>query len=161
MLEKYEVSLSGTIQDIDKLVYAIESMHNMRDGYYGAYGLKDELKGVRKNWFPLVLLSLFQIMDNNNLNKQVIKVVKTFATGMNTRSFYLDSYNCMGFGAHPEVNGGLETIHIIFRAKNEMIVFFRELIPLFNLSPHFTVRPAPKSNIFFSESYEPRHYSLK
>ena len=54
MLEKYEVSLSGTIQDIDRLVYAIESMHNMRDGYYGAYGLKDELKGVRKNWFPLV-----------------------------------------------------------------------------------------------------------
>ena len=87
MLEKYEVSLSGTIQDIDRLVYAIESMHNMREGYYGAYGLKDELKGVRKNWFPLVLLSLFQITDNNNCNKQVIKVVKTFAMGMNTRSF--------------------------------------------------------------------------
>ena len=40
MLEKYEVALSGTIQDIDKLVYAIESMHNMRDGYYGSYGFK-------------------------------------------------------------------------------------------------------------------------
>ena len=46
MLEKYEVALSGTIQDIDRLVYAIESMHNMRDGYYCAYGLKDELKGT-------------------------------------------------------------------------------------------------------------------
>lgn len=118
MLEKYEVGLSGTIQDIDRLVYAIESMHKMREGYYGAYGLNDELKGVRKNWFPLVLLNKglknHQRVGHPNLEVrvQIHNFINKLASCNYYHSFYVEKFGKMA--------SETDNMRVLYKANDDM-----------------------------------------
>ena len=122
MLNSYTIIISGNSVGLDNLEYAIVMMGDYKQRY------KEELrlKGVRRNWFPLVLLHKYR-NSYSELNNSDISSIRVFYRKLlkedKYTSFYLDNYSRAG-----------NTISIEYRANECMTETIKKIAQIYGLS---------------------------
>ena len=126
MLKKYVLTVHGAKNDIQDLEAGI------RDMYYHKVRYKDEFGhlyffGMRKNWFPLVILDKYVARHGIKAHDERINSAVIFMALLqdpNTRSFYLDKY---------EVVKSNSTLRVYYRANDSQKMAIHKIMGLFNL----------------------------
>ena len=126
MLNRYILTVQGSKNDIQDLEAGI------RDMYYNKVRHKDEFGhlyffGMRKNWFPLVILDKYVARHGIKAHDERINSAVIFMALLqdsNTRSFYLDKY---------EVVKSNSTLRVYYRANDSQKMAIHKIIGLFNL----------------------------
>ena len=126
MLNKYVLTVHGAKNDIQDLEAGI------RDMYYNKVRYKDEFGhlyffGMRKNWFPLVILDKYVARHGIKAHQERLDCGVLFMALLHdsdTCSFYLDSY---------EVVKPNSTLRICYRAKHNQKMAIHRIMGLFNL----------------------------
>lgn len=126
MLNKYILTVHGTKNDIQDLEAGI------RDMYYNKVRHKDEFGhlyffGMRKNWFPLVILDKYVARHGKKAHDERIECGVLFMSLLQDSdvcSFYLDKY---------EVIRENTTLRISYRAKHNQKMAIHRIMTLFNL----------------------------
>lgn len=122
MLNSYTIIISGNSVGLDNLEYAIVMMGDYKQRY------KEELrlKGVRRNWFPLVLLHKYR-NSYSELNNSDISSIRVFYRKLlkedKYTSFYLDNYSRVG-----------NMISIEYRANECMTETIKKIAQIYGLS---------------------------
>lgn len=122
MLNSYTIIISGNSVGLDNLEYAIVMMSDYKQRY------KEELrlKGVRRNWFPLVLLHKYR-NSYSELNNSDISSIRVFYRKLlkedKYTSFYLDNYSRVG-----------NMISIGYRANECMTETIKKIAQIYGLS---------------------------
>lgn len=126
MLNRYILTVQGSKNDIQDLEAGI------RDMYYHKVRYKDEFGhlyffGMRKNWFPLVILDKYIARHGIKAHQERIDCGVLFMSLLqdpNSRSFYLDK--C-------EVIKENSTLKIYYRANDNQKIAIHRIMTLFNL----------------------------
>ena len=99
MLKRYLITVKGDDKNIHALWHSILRLSFHREDYKNEFG---DLcfKGMRSNWFPIILIGRyghFQAEGNMVEAEKVREVFKHFSTNLKYHSFYLDNaYTKMG-----------------------------------------------------------------
>ncbi len=126
MLKKYVLTVKGEKNDIQDLQAGI------RDMYFNKVRHKDEFGhlyffGMRKNWFPLVLLDKYVARHGKKAHDERIDCAVIFMALLqdsSVRSFYLDK--C-------EVLKPNSTLRLYYRSNDSQKMAIHRIMTLFNL----------------------------
>ena len=126
MLNKYVLTVQGNKIDIQDLQVGIRDMYHNKVRHKQEFGHL-YFFGMRKNWFPLVLLDKYTVRHGQKALEERIAIGVLFMSLLNdanSYSFYLDKY---------EVVKPNSIIRIHYRAKHNQKMAIHRIMTLFNL----------------------------
>lgn len=126
MLNKYVLTVQGDKIDIQDLEAGIRDMYHNKVRHKQEFGHL-YFFGMRKNWFPLVILDKYTARHGKKALEERINCGVLFMAllqDLDTYSFYLDKY---------EVVKPNSTLRIYFRAKHNQKMAIHRIMGLFNL----------------------------